>query len=678
MLCQSRAARGLGIELLEAVDRKYGGQTVLLPKIRTLGDLDEDEIRTGFDNDTLNFMSQLPAALRVIPPAKRHISLARFVQTWIKAMSPQTLALFEEEKIVLPSSSGDALRLAKDLSHFMDQIEAEEADWDLIKNVAADEFNEWWQLTLSFLSIIMDAWPRSLAQDGFINPSEFRNQVIDFRIRQLTENPPAGPVIAAGTTGSVAATTRLLTKINEMENGAIVLPGFDTNLPQIVLKRFREIDTDSFDNASSSHPQYGMVRLLDRLHTQPSDVVEIGQTDPSSSHRCKVTNTIMLPAEDTAHWIDDHHDARSPDLAKAFETVSIIEAKGQQQEGLSIAIALRKVLETQGKTAALITPDRKLARRVSTELERFGIQIDDSAGSALSLSQPAMFVRQILRCVFSGNDPASLSAVIKSKYLHTLKPNESPNNLVDLLELLLVRSAIVMPDLGALGEAVARQKIVLDQDKHVPKPLRKLSEETWQSLGQFAESLSEIFAPLVALSKSHSAIAINDLMQVRLGLECDRDGKVARGGEVVEGALELFLDDPYFARMPPKSLDRDRFAVMIDLVRELSDKDAAATLTAMCAASVSRGMEHCPEPPERVLVTGGGRHNPVLMEMLRVSLDCPVEPVEAVGLDGDMLEAQAFASLAVRVARGLPTSGPSTTGVRAAVGGGEISYPSKG
>jgi anhydro-N-acetylmuramic acid kinase len=107
----------------------------------------------------------------------------------------------------------------------------------------------------------------------------------------------------------------------------------------------------------------------------------------------------------------------------------------------------------------------------------------------------------------------------------------------------------------------------------------------------------------------------------------------------------------------------------------LGDADAAATLAGMAAASVLRGMDHCPTPPEQVLVTGGGRKNPVLMEMLAVSLDCPVVPVEEVGLDGDMLEAQAFAYLAVRVARGLPTSCPATTGVKMAVGGGQVSKP---
>lgn len=180
---------------------------------------------------------------------------------------------------------------------------------------------------------------------------------------------------------------------------------------------------------------------------------------------------------------------------------------------------------------------------------------------------------------------------------------------------------------------------------------------------------------LLAFDTGPANAPVNDLMQARRGLMMDEDGRTALTGTVETGALELFLAEPYFSRLPPKSLDRNDFAEMVGLVQELNDADAAATLTAMCAAGVAQGMEHCPEEPSAVLVTGGGRNNPVLMEMLRVSLDCPVKPVEDVGLDGDMLEAQAFAHLAVRVARGMPTSCPGTTGVRACVGGGVVSVP---
>lgn len=181
---------------------------------------------------------------------------------------------------------------------------------------------------------------------------------------------------------------------------------------------------------------------------------------------------------------------------------------------------------------------------------------------------------------------------------------------------------------------------------------------------------------LLAFDTGPANAPINDLVHARFGKPFDKDGALARKGEVEMGSLELFLAEPYFAKMPPKSLDRNDFSEMVNLVKELDDADAVATLTGMCAAGVVQAMEHMPSATSQVLVTGGGRNNPVLMEMLAVSLDCPVVPIEDVELDGDMLEAQAFAYLAARVARGLPTSCPSTTGVPALVGGGILSYPS--
>lgn len=180
---------------------------------------------------------------------------------------------------------------------------------------------------------------------------------------------------------------------------------------------------------------------------------------------------------------------------------------------------------------------------------------------------------------------------------------------------------------------------------------------------------------LLAFDTGPANAPLNDLLQQRRGQAYDKDGALAAQGEVVEGALELFLDDPYFPKIPPKSLDRDAFADMLDLVRELEDADAAATMTGMAATAVMLALDHCPTRPQQLLVTGGGRHNPVMMQMLEAGLDCAVKPVEAVGLDGDMLEAQAFAYLAIRVAKGLPTSSPETTGVSALVGGGTVSYP---
>lgn len=185
----------------------------------------------------------------------------------------------------------------------------------------------------------------------------------------------------------------------------------------------------------------------------------------------------------------------------------------------------------------------------------------------------------------------------------------------------------------------------------------------------------ETLGALLAFDTGPANAPINDLLRTRLALPYDEGGRIAEQGTVDQEVLDAFLTEPFFSRPPPKSLDRNDFAQVSEGVAGLSDADAAATLTAICAAGVSEGLRQCPAPPSQVLVTGGGRRNPTLMRMLSKVLECPVRPVEQVGLDGDMLEAQAFAYLAVRVARGLVTSCPRTTGVSTATGGGTVSWP---
>ncbi|MDA9865508.1 anhydro-N-acetylmuramic acid kinase [bacterium] len=171
---------------------------------------------------------------------------------------------------------------------------------------------------------------------------------------------------------------------------------------------------------------------------------------------------------------------------------------------------------------------------------------------------------------------------------------------------------------------------------------------------------------------------IDDLCQSRLGLRFDLDGALTQRGTVHEDILTDLLEHTrYFSKVPPKSLDRNDFASWADAVADLPSQDAIATLAAGTAASIVLGLTHCPRAPERLLITGGGRQNQGLMQMLAARAPCPVEPVEAFDLDGDMLEAQAFGYLAVRVLRGLATSGPGTTGVAANVSGGQISVPNR-
>ena len=188
-------------------------------------------------------------------------------------------------------------------------------------------------------------------------------------------------------------------------------------------------------------------------------------------------------------------------------------------------------------------------------------------------------------------------------------------------------------------------------------------------------SAPETPGALLAFDTGPGNALINDLVRARHGLEMDEGGRLAAAGNVDEALVDEVLEDAYFARPAPKSLDRNHFAWVLDRIAGMNDADALATLTAVTAAGVAGSLRHMPEPPARWLICGGGRHNQTLMRMIGARGNAPVAPVEEIGLDGDFLEAQAFGFLAVRVLYGLPTSGPATTGARVPVCGGRISQP---
>lgn len=202
----------------------------------------------------------------------------------------------------------------------------------------------------------------------------------------------------------------------------------------------------------------------------------------------------------------------------------------------------------------------------------------------------------------------------------------------------------------------------------LPKPVAILNiggvaNVTW--IGEAEETLAFDTGPGNAL--------IDDWVHRRTGAAADIDGALARSGRVSAAHVARFLENPFFDRRPPKSLDRDDFCDAVPV--GLSSEDGAATLTEMTASAISVAVRHFPAPPREWLVTGGGRHNPALMEALRRRLAAQVRPVEAVSWDGDALEAQAFAYLAVRSMGGLPLSLPSTTGVPHPTRGGRLFSP---
>ena len=190
-----------------------------------------------------------------------------------------------------------------------------------------------------------------------------------------------------------------------------------------------------------------------------------------------------------------------------------------------------------------------------------------------------------------------------------------------------------------------------------------------------SKSAPEEEGALLAFDTGPGNALINDWMSKHDREPLDRDGAEAAKGQVDEMALHSNATGAFLERKPPKSLDRNEFALALDRMADLSLEDGAATLTALTAECVAEALKHMPTPPTRWLICGGGRKNPVMMAMMAQRLGVPVDPVEAVGFDGDMLEAQAFAYLAVRSLRGLPLSAPGTTACREPVTGGRLSKP---
>ena len=180
-------------------------------------------------------------------------------------------------------------------------------------------------------------------------------------------------------------------------------------------------------------------------------------------------------------------------------------------------------------------------------------------------------------------------------------------------------------------------------------------------------------APPVAFDTGPGNALLDQWVERHTGRPFDEGGALAAGGRVSERAVARYLADPWFERPPPKSVDRLDFT--IDGVAGLTAADGAATLVEVTAAAVARAARHLPAPPGRWYVTGGGRHNPVMMERLSATLGAPCDPVETLGWQGDALEAQAFAFLAMRSRRALPLSLPTTTGAAAPTTGGRLHAP---
>jgi len=365
--------------LREAFLRARDGRALLLPDLRALGDVDEEEL-------SLSGAGALDLAPE-IPPLRRQFLLARLVMRWNDDYADQP---------------AQAAALAGELGRFLDQVQTEQLDFRKLADLVPREHAEHWKITLDFLDILGRYWPEILAEEGCLDASERRNRLLAAQAEQWRASPPIHPVIAAGSTGSVPASADLLAVIAGLARGAVVLPGFD-----------RDMGEESWAALEPGHPQFTMKQLLERLGVHRHEVrlwpvpetASLAAADPA---RADMIREAMRPPATTHYWA-----AYAGPPPGALAGLSLIEAPGPREEAGVITLMMRRTLETPGETAALVTADRGLARRVAAALERWNVAVDDSAGTPLGEAPAAVFLKLIGEMIASDCAPVALLAALK-------------------------------------------------------------------------------------------------------------------------------------------------------------------------------------------------------------------------------------------------------------------------
>ena len=489
-----RSARVLRSEFVDLL----GGRSAILPVIRPLGETDDD---SGYFD--LVAPEEMDLALPIGGTA-RLLELGRLILAWRNQLPKIVLDVHSESPLVAPASPADAIWLARALAELIDAVETEERDWADLKKLDTGEHALWWQLTAEFLSIASAFWPLRLEELRRSSPAKHRAAILRGEARRISARDHKGPVIVAGSTGSVPAAADLIAAISDLPNGTVVLPGLDLAMPA---DQWAMIGEEAFDGkpepASRSHSQFGLSRLLKKIGVTREEVDVLGEAADDLSFRAAALSQALVPAKATDRWSTWRDGADAGLLAKAFADVSLIEASNEREEAVAIAIALRLALEQPGKNggesqAALITPDRALARRVTAELSRFGLLADDSAGSPLSGTPQGTLTQLLLEATLRPGDPVAIVALVKHPLMRLGLPAADLRSAVEALEILALRGGIGDMDISALEPLLDIQLAAQLEDRHAPQWRLSLPSDAADKARDLARRLAKAVEPLAS------------------------------------------------------------------------------------------------------------------------------------------------------------------------------------
>lgn len=369
---------------------------LLLPRLVPIGDPEIAET-LGSALDPIGQGLSVPPA---IPPLERTMRLATIVQRVRSRMGE-------------PVDAGEAVRLARDLGATLDQLLIEQVDPRKLPESVESDLSAHWQVSLDQLDVILTEWPAELEKLGKIDMAERRNRLLDHVVRRWKDAPPPGFVVAAGIASTSPAVAGVLRTVSRMENGMVVLPALDITMPgeewEALGPHEPDPETGFRKRSIETHPQFALKLLLDRIGVARGEVTRWrwGGGRDSPAVRTKAIGNAMAPASFTGKWND------LPPRERRLSGVRGLELATPAEEAQVIAIAMRETLEEPGRTAALVTPDRALARRVSAHLKRWGIEADDSAGRPLSEEPPGTLLIALAEAAAERFAPVPLLALLK-------------------------------------------------------------------------------------------------------------------------------------------------------------------------------------------------------------------------------------------------------------------------
>jgi ATP-dependent helicase/nuclease subunit B len=549
-----RAARGFAQALTEAAGRA----ALILPKIAPLGAL-EDE-REGWPRDPQEEdLDPDPAIPPAIGDMARRLRLTRLILAWSAALKGAIVwedgAPLRREGVpnLVAATPASAFALAGDLAALIDEMIIEGVDWPKIDHLVAADLDRYWEITLRFLDIARETWPAALAERGEIDAAERRARLIARAARALAQGG-GGPVVAIGSTGTNAATATLLAAIAASPNGAVVLPGLDR--PWTENPKRGGLDDEAWNAigwnksaeagfaSGAGHPQATLRRLLDQLGVARGDVAEIAVPDHALRLRALFLSEALRPAELTHRWRDRAKRVSDAEIAQALETVALIEAEDEREEALACAVLLRQALETPGRRAALVTPDRGLARRVRAEMARWDVAIEDTGGEQLLRTSAGALAGLCVEAAAEDHAPAFLAAVLAHRDVRLGFPERGLPQARDDLEIACLRGRPVENALADLARLLRLAREAA-QDWRAHPQLRALDEPRWRAVETLAERLAAAFAPLKRL-KDDGAAPLPDWIEAHRAaldaLTATVEGETARQGRDRAALAQLLAE----------------------------------------------------------------------------------------------------------------------------------------